>query len=239
MGKSYSIVAAIAAMIFACVSTARSAPIAINVTYSNGTATEKQIFGQAVSDWTGTLANPTGKTVALALAVDFQALAIGNGGSTTGFNVDADKLPTSSSITMSNNTDMYYSLDPAVPATKKDALTVARHEICHALGFGMPFDLYSAQADTAAVPPTWTKGTVTATLAGTSLNDASHLDATAHPNDIVNLTVGLGNRRSISNIDVKILTAAFGYNLVPEPASLSLLAAALMLGFGRLRPVAA
>ena len=67
------------------------------------------------------------------------------------------------------------------------------------------------------------------------VNGQSHLDATAHPGDVMNLTVGLGQRRDISMLDLDMLAAAFKYKIIPAPGTAPLVALCLLCGRRRRR----
>lgn len=201
--------------------------LTITPTFIGGTADQKAAVNAAILDWDFLLSDPVGKSVSLAITFEFKVLTLGNGGNTTLFTPDANDLPMTSAIELSTNTDMFWDstlgTDNDIPVDKKDGYTVARHEIAHALGFGEPWTKW----DACTTGTSFSCNSVTATLAGTTTNGQSHLSATSHAGDLMNLTVGLGNRRSPSTKDVDMMIAAFSYT--PEPSTAFLLASGLVV----------
>ncbi|MFO0890417.1 MAG: hypothetical protein U0790_14900 [Isosphaeraceae bacterium] len=81
---------------------------------------------------------------------------------------------------------MYYGLDPAVPADKKDALSVIKHEIGHALGFaggsvddGLGYKKWNDQI--AAGSDRFDPTGLNVKMSGTSANGRSRVDPGACP----------------------------------------------------------
>ena len=64
----------------------------------------------------------------------------------------------------------------------------------------------------------------------TTANGKSHLDSTAHPGDLMNISVlgGPQSRRAISQQDKDMLIAAFSYTMIPEPSTAALFALGLV-----------
>lgn len=201
----------------------------INVNFTDTTgadaatkALRETVFNQAVADWEAALWVPPLKTVTLTIDVEFKVLPKGKGGATSMFMADAMGLPKSVTMMISTNTDVFYdaTLGTAgdIPADKKDAYSVARHEIGHAMGFAHNPPGY-LKWNACVAGAAFDCNGATATLAGGAgdANGQSHVDETAHAGDLMNLTVGLGNRRGISGLDKSMLSAAFGYLLVDLP----------------------
>jgi hypothetical protein len=124
-----------------------------------------------------------------------------------------------------------------------DALSVARHELGHAMGFTDRFyyDNYglSTQVDKWAVHisgTTFDPGGLNVTM--TSASDLAHTyDGGSTSLDLMVPSIYNGQRRDISDIDLKMLHLAYNYQMVPEPSSMVLLLVGLIgLGvYGRRR----
>jgi PEP-CTERM motif len=212
--------------------------LTITPNFTNGTALQKSQVTQAVTDWLAVLGDPAGETVNLTLNVTFMDLGATQGGNSLNFVADANDNPKTVDIQINTNASlMFYDATLGtsndIPVDRRDALGVARHEIGHALGFSANPDGYTQWDACLTGGTAFDCNGVTATLAGTNANGLSHLDATAHPGDLMNLTIGLGpqSRRSISQLDLDMLCGAFGYSCpaaVPEPST------AVLLGLGML-----
>ncbi len=110
------------------------------------------------------------------------------------------------------------------PFESWDALSVARHEIGHALGFST---FYASQMGTSSAVNYWTShvtgttfdpGGLKVSLA--SASDLSHLLASG-PTAGYLMTPAIinGQRRAISSLELNMLDMALGYTAVPEPAT--------------------
>ena len=208
--------------------TVSAGPVTIHVHFAgNPTQLQKDLFDEAVSEWTDFLRSPTfDPDVVVEITVTFKNLGTHKGGDTTGHTADSSGLPTGANIEINTNPIVYYGASDQVPANKFDALTSMKHELGHALGFSTTFDLWNDQ-----VPP----GTrifdphgLNVTMAGTGPAGRSHLSDTAEPGDLMDLTTPPGERRTPSTLDFKMLSVAFGYQVVPEPSSLTLASVATL-----------
>jgi hypothetical protein len=195
-----------------CNQTTRS-DAAINVSYTNGSSSEKAVIDQAIADWIEHIDEPTldfALTVTFASSApdpsDIEVLAY-----TADFQQGPDLLPESATIVIwgdSPDSPLWYGglSGPArVPSGKFDALTVARHELCHALGFAPEFTHYSSSI----VGNVFDANGVQATLTGPRLD---HVDVNFYPDDLMNGMLLPGVRLPISDLDSSMLQAAFGYD---------------------------
>ena len=113
--------------------------------------------------------------------------------------------------------------DPVVGG-KYDALTIFRHELCHAVGFSATYTDFAAKVTPVPDPyRTYTGTDFTVELTGAA--DGTHIpDATP---DLMNVGLAEGVRKDISSDpDLKVLMDAYGYT-TPEPATLAFVAIGL------------
>ena len=125
-----------------------------------------------------------------------------------------------------------------------DALSVARHEIGHMLGItsGMYMnDYYDTGVynwDTDVTGSTFDAGGLDLPLE--SVTNISHFaNSGVTEDDLMNAALTNGERREISDNDIAALALAYGYDLIPEPASLTLMATGVVLLIRRRRRRAA
>lgn len=206
---------------------ALAGPITITPNYQ-GTPTQlqKDLFADAIKEWTDCLTGPVGKAVNLTINLTFTDLGAVSNGATSGLKADANGLPQSADMQISTNADMYYGMGLPVPKDKYDALSTMKHEIGHALGFaggtvasGLGYDKWNAliAAGSNIFDPTG----LNVTMNGTDANGRSHLNETKYPTDLMNPTLGTGERRMPSMLDFQMLSKAFGYQITcPEPSTL-------------------
>jgi hypothetical protein len=101
------------------------------------------------------------------------------------------------------------------PVGKNDFLTTVEHEIGHAIGFsllesdGFRIRNFTNPLPPAAGPYTFANAGVRATLS----DDEGHTDSAAYPNDLMNAALPASMRRLISDLDARVLAAAFGYSI--------------------------
>ena len=202
-----------------------------NVDFVNLDAAQRARAEAAIDDWEARLPNPgrifsnfAVQVVDLGPGILAATDVVRLGGSSD----PADYLPWGShiaTVTQLNTqyiNEMYFA-DGPVPADKYDALTILRHEIGHAVGFDDAYDDFSAKL-TDDVPNNrriynGNGFQYFLTRVGTHLIEPS--------GDLMTAGLGKNTRRPISDIDVQILTDAYDY--VPEPATLSILGAGLLL----------
>jgi len=115
------------------------------------------------------------------------------------------------------------------PSAAFDALSVARHELGHALGFADNF--YYDNFSTIDSIDKWTSHITETTfdpggldVSMASASNLSHvLDGGETAGDLMVPALPNGMRRDISTTDLNMLQLAYGYQLVPEPSTLVLL----------------
>lgn len=123
-------------------------------------------------------------------------------------------FPSYARIRFNSNPSIYWFWDPSlpVPTNLYDGQSVTDHEICHALGFSVAYELF----DNHVQPGSWyrtyvfTDGQQTATLT----LEQTHLHPLFHPNDLMNPELDPGLRREPSDLDIDILNDAI-YHLIP------------------------
>lgn len=180
----------------------------------------QDLFTSAMNTWTSTIDAPFGKTIAVNITkVVFGPLDAGTNGSTS-LGVDAaNGFPgTVAEVDISNAANMFYSTTIAgIGATQRDAFSTMLHEVGHAVGFNIGYQKWKDRVtDTDFL---LADGTTKVTLAGTSANGQSHV-AASFATDLMNPTGAVKVRDSISALDIKMLSAAYGFRAVPEPASI-------------------
>jgi hypothetical protein len=207
----------------------------------------QNLFTSARNSWTSLLGGAANKDVNLVIdTVEFLDLGATNGGNTTGATADANGNPgTVTKIQISSNAVMFYSQTiTGIGATEKDALSVMVHELGHAVGFNFlsGTDGYQKWNDRITGTDFKLLDDSLVTMAGATANGLSHIATSYAATDLMNLSVGFGQRRSISTLDLKMLQAAFGYAIIPEPSTILLagfgLASLAGLGYARRRRAA-
>ena len=116
-----------------------------------------------------------------------------------------------------------------LPSAAWDALSVARHELGHALGFAAGF--FVDNAFLVGEFDKWTSHITETTFDPSGLNvsmqaldDLSHvLNDGSTAGDLMVTALVNGTRRDISTTDLDMLQLAYGYQLVPEPSTLVML----------------
>lgn len=129
--------------------------------------------------------------------------------------------------------------DPAGPAWLAfDLLSVVHHELAHALGFTVSYAAFAAHVETDVDGRRrYRSATLDVPLAGSG----THLSGAVFPMDLMTDLFGVGERRTVSRLDVELLADAFGYfpvlppmpPQVPEPAVPVMLAVAAVVAATR------
>lgn len=222
------------------------AGLLISPTYVDGlgetwTATRRGVVQQALNDWGGLFQD----TQTVFVTLDFTSAGLGGylGQWEGGWSVPGgtDIFPWTSGVTHTihfnkdyfTSTPNYLWFDPSpstggdVPFEAWDALSIARHEVGHMLGFTSDFyradssvpasDKWKAQITGQIFDPSG----LNVTLASTT--NLSHvLDGGKTLGDLMVPALVNGTRRGISTWDENMLVQAYGYT-VPEPGTLGLL----------------
>jgi len=195
-------------------------PLAWNVTWNVG-GTARSVIQYAMDEWSGIIfnttdriANPFPITVGFS---DFGASSTLLALTSVTYNVASGNLL---SATMNFNTryaffidttpwdDFEFTCTSCTPVTDYDLLTVARHELGHAVGFTQTARINPLLVGSSFDPVRLNIGYDTATGVG------FHTSGTAHPNDLMNSSIGQGIRRPISLYPSAALVArAFEYDI--------------------------
>jgi len=225
----------------------------INATYQNGAGqiwsdTQKGVIGQAIHDWQSVIGNNE------TISVTFDFTHAGTGGylgvwfGTYSLFEGTDVYPWTPGVThtVHFNVDLFSGTnstwwDPT-PATSDDlpfeawdALSVARHEIAHMMGFTNN-NFYVDNFSTPSEFDKWSSHISGTTFDPGGLNvtmeaDLSHVaDSGTTQDDLMVIALVNGVRRDISTTDLSMLQLAYGYTIVPEPSSIVMLLGTALVG---------
>ena len=139
------------------------------------------------------------------------------------------------------------STDGDQPFEAWDALSLARHELGHILGFNSTsyrdevdtpseFRLWEDRMTMSGPNATFDQGGMDTAMASSS-NFAHIKDSGAMAGDLMVPAMPNSVRRDISDMDLDMLTLAYDYTHMPEPGVMGLVAAAILFGAGRRRRV--
>jgi hypothetical protein len=229
--------------------------ISIIPTYVDGAgytwdSIKKGVIGEAISEWQALLPDsrqPINVTLDFTHAGTANYLGQWEGGWT--LPVGTNIYPWTSGVThtIHYNADLFsgtnYTWWDPTPTTSADqpfqawdALSVARHEIGHMLGFTDSFyfdELGQPQQidkwDSHISGTTFDPGGLNVSMASTY--DLGHLrDSGSTAGDLMVSSLANGHRREISGTDLRMLHLAYGYTIVPEPSTIALLLTATLGG---------
>jgi hypothetical protein len=192
------------------------------------TQLQKDLYADAIKEWTDCLMAPTGEPITLTIKVTFADLGTDTGGGTNNLKADANGNPMSADMEINTNAVMYYGLGLPVPNDKFDVLSIMKHEIGHALGFaggsvadGLGYEKWNDQLTVEGTNVIFDKGGMNIMMAGPDdANGRSHLDPGTYPNDLmIPVPVQEGQRKAPTGLDFMMLSEAFGYQVCPEPST--------------------
>ncbi|MFN3191995.1 MAG: PEP-CTERM sorting domain-containing protein [Aureliella sp.] len=242
------------------------ADVILNPTYVDSAAgswnaTRIAVFDQAISDWQSIFSGvDDGMGGTMSVTIDFTATFSnvangylgqweGSGSFSSGTDIRPWSPGVSHTIRMNNFYDtgantLWYDPTPSDDGSDKafadwDALTVARHEIGHLLGFtGFFVDDFNTGSESSP----WT-----ALIDGSNVFDPGGLNVAMEPGDPAHvlddgllMDVALSNaegRIAISATESQMLALAYGYqlNAVPEPSALAVVGCLATFAFVRRR----
>lgn len=196
------------------------------------TATQKSVVYQAIADWEAIIGNDESFDVTFDFTTDGTYLGQW-AGSVTYFNGD-DILPwyTGVTHTVHFNADkaLWWDTTPTtdddIDGSQWDALSVARHELGHAMGYTSLYTssagddskrYYDAHVDSDAV--VFDAGGLDIDLAA---SDNIYHVAQSYDN-LMSPALTNGVRRDIDAMNLDMLSLAYGYDIIPEPATFGLL----------------
>jgi hypothetical protein len=226
----------------------------INADITGFTGAELRVVHHAVDFWSETILDPF--TIDIGLAkLDIAGDLLG---ASFGFTEDVTGRPTGGTIQIDNRAGSVigwfvdstpelneeympgatpwhsYGRRPGSAGEEFDLLTVLHHELAHVFGFSMSYTRFSAAVTPADTPPlrAFTGSTVTALLA--PAYEGTHLSDAVHPFDLMTAYQSRGERILPSDLDLAMLSDAFGYSIanrepaaIPEPFSVLLTASGL------------
>jgi hypothetical protein len=223
-------------------------------TIAGFTGSERRVVDYAVDYWERLIADP------LTLQVSFSKEALGGDllGESSNFLARPDGLPRDATVRIDDregsgfgwfvdatpgvNEEFLPGFTPyhqrgrlGIPAGRDyDLLTVLLHELAHVFGFSVNYSRFGARLiDANDGLRNYTGANVNAVLA--PAREGTHLSDAAHPNDLLIAFQSRGERVVPSDLDLAILSDAFGYNLgspvnpIPEPSTFVYAAVGLAL----------
>jgi hypothetical protein len=133
-------------------------------------------------------------------AGEYTALAV-----TDNFNSDPDAgCPTSARIRFNSDVlDWYWGTSSPVPSTQFDAMTVACHEIAHAVGFAVSYERFADNV--VSGPPRQYDLDCDEHANLTDAAQGTHTDPGMYPDDIMSPELPAGTRRPMSTTVLKVL----------------------------------
>jgi len=224
---------------------------------------EKNVVWQAINDWTSKIADD----VTINVNISFTTGEMYGGRWQGSGYLGVDTLPwLNTSHSLFFNADLltpdsngsYLWFDPTpltsndVPIMAWDALSIARHEIGHMLGFTAGFyysdggtvDRWGSQMGNVGGNPVFDPDGLGVRMY--SWTNLGHIyydygsvetleDLWENPPDLMAPTLINSIRADISDTDLQMLSKAYGYTIVPEPGLAGLLATTVVAGLARRR----
>jgi hypothetical protein len=192
-------------------------PFTINATFSaNVTPAQQAVFQEALNEWRGIILTRGLTPPNYPISFTNGPLATLLGNTTTTFDSDGNLI--SASITFDNDGSTTWYIDPtpatdtefappAVPPPGFDLLSVARHELGHAVGWTGSKYVKDATNSNNIFDPI--RLNIAMTLSG-----GTHTDPNFHVNDLMVPSIGASTRRPISLYpDAAMLARVFQYGI--------------------------
>lgn len=206
----------------------------IHVSFSSEfTQQQKDCALAAVSEWQSAIRDSvTFANISMEIGTDISGLAGALvAQSSAGGDINLTPMPWDSDVSVRIEVNRDYLsqifFDPcgAVPSNEFDGLTIFRHELSHAVGFNDWYIAFSNHltADSAGVRTYQGQDFI---LGITPESQGAHISDGRYSNDLMNAGVAPGVRRTISEMDLRVLSDAYGYQ-TPEPGTLAILSASL------------
>jgi len=213
-------------------------PIYANNVAGTWNSVEKGVIQEAINEWEADLPDDHTINVTFDFTYDTTSGYLAEWQGSSSVPTSMDSYPWTSGVTHTIHFNAYYFTgasylwwdpNPTPPASYDgpsaawDALSVARHELGHCLGFTAGF-YYDNSVDK------WTSHIAGSTFDPDGLNVSmaagmSHvLDVGSTAGDLMVPVLYNGLRHGISTTDLSMLNLAYGYTVVPEPSALLLLA---------------
>lgn len=217
-----------------------SQAMTINPTYDDSdqtwTTVQKDVIQQSIDDWESNILNDETVDITFGFYSNSDnTLAYWQGYRSVSYGTDIYPWTLGVTHTINFNTlsNTWWDSTPGasddLPSTVYDALSVARHELGHALGFVSDF-FYDDVSEDGGIDK-WTSHITGTTfdLGGLDVSMAA-ADNLGHvlndgptAGDLMVPALVNGVRRDISTTDLDMLQLAYGYQLVPEPSTLVML----------------
>jgi hypothetical protein len=192
-----------------------SASIIANFEGSTWTASEENIVNSAISEWTSRLVVSQDLNVYFYLT-DLTGSTLGQTQILSFYKTSG--LISSASITVDTGSNISWNLSSALSGYY-DALTIIAHELGHALGIAYGLSHYGDPDYDSHV----TVSSGKAYFDGYRLYSTSDLSHVYDSSDLMYPYLDKSIRRTVSDTDVAILSAAYGYTPVPLPTALFLI----------------
>ena len=227
------------AMLLLC---APASGLVINPTFVDGSgqswsATRRGIINQAIDDWEAMILDS--RTIDVTFTFDSAGAGtyLAQWSATAYVAERTDIYPWTSGVDHTVAFNTYYftgdnylwwdstpATDDDLPFVAWDALTIARHELAHMLGFtdGLYVDDFAVPAET----DRWAELVTGSTFDAGGLNvplessfDISHVaDSGITSGDLMTAALLNGERIGISSLDLEMLSLAHSYSVLPPPA---------------------
>lgn len=216
----------------------RSAALLINPTYTDAagytwTSERTEIIETALGNWEASVLDNQSFDVEFTFEAAGSEGYLGQWGGGYSLTAGTDVYPWTDGVehTVKFNADLMDSIsfdtaDP--PSSEYDALSITRHEIGHAMGFVNGF--YVDSFSTAGETDKWSS-----LIDANFVFDPGGLDVQmeedethmADSEDLMATSIANGERKSIGQTNLDMLALAYGYEVIPEPSVLIMIALAL------------